>query len=162
MSDIVSLTSLHNCVPPAANTLDFPEDVEGVVREEYLKEVKASLQFGILRTLAPQDKKLYMVVPLPCPTDQVCVAELGSAVLRLANKKIKSLVKQYSLVVGGTETPVVASTDASADTSAAVSTPVVVAPPPHFFITPLDAEVSICSLVAASASPSSQPSTRSS
>ena len=101
MLAISATSSLLDCPAPSCNNIDFPATESGAQKEAFLKEAKSSLAFAVLRA-SGTEKKLHMVVPLPCPADCVCLADMASTTLRLANKRVKSLATGYDLEWGKT------------------------------------------------------------
>ena len=101
MLAIATPVTLLNSDLPAGNNMDFSAQLKGAQAQEALKEAKSSLSWAVLRTTG-DDKTLSLVVPASGAADSICVTDLNSSTLRLQTKKIRSLSKEYDLVVRGT------------------------------------------------------------
>ena len=137
MTAIATPVTLLNSDLPTGNNMDFSAQLKGAQAQEALKEAKASLSWAVLRTTG-DDKSLSLVVPASGAADSICVTELNASTLRLQTKKIRSLSKDYDLIVRGTcarptSEPPVAENDHSAS-------------PAKFFVSSINSEVSIVGL----------------
>ena len=92
--------TLLNCDLPAGNNIDFATELRGAQAQDALKEAKASLSWALLRTTS-DEKTLSIVVPASGAADSICIAELNASTLRLHTKKIRTLSKDFNLVVRG-------------------------------------------------------------
>ena len=137
MTAIATPVTLLNSDLPTGNNIDFSAQLKGAQAQEALKEAKASLSWAVLRTTG-DDKTLSLVVPASGAADSICITELNASTLRLQTKKIRTLSKDFDLIVRGVcARPASEPPEADNDRDSS---------PAKFFVSSINAEVTIVGL----------------